>query len=162
MSRQTDVYALGAMLYHLLTGRPPFQGETMTETLQQLLNTEPPAPRLLNPRVPRDLETICLKCLEKEIPRRYSTAQELAEELGRFLDGKPIRARPVGAAGRAWKWCRRRPALAGMGLALALTGALGLAGVLWQSRQATNERRLAQEGEYAADMVLAQKSAGGE
>ena len=124
------------MLYHLLTGRPPFQGETITETLQQVLNTEPVAPRSLNPAIPRDLETICLKCLEKEPPRRYSTAQALAQDLGRFLDDKPIQARPVGVAGQAWKWCRRRPALAGMGAALVLTFALGLAGVLWQAHRA--------------------------
>jgi hypothetical protein len=101
-----------------------------------VLNTEPVVPRSLNPAIPRDLQTLCLKCLEKEPPRRYATAEALAQDLGRFLDDKPIQARPVGVAGQAWKWCRRRPALAGMGAALALTFALGLAGVLWQAHRA--------------------------
>jgi eukaryotic-like serine/threonine-protein kinase len=120
-------------------------------------------PRLLNPSVPRDLETICLKCLEKEAARRYPTAQELADELGRFLEDKPIQARPVSEVGRAWKWCRRRPAMAGMGAALVLTLVLGLAGVLWQWQRATRtaqaelrQRERAEAGEYAADMHLAQ------
>jgi WD40 repeat protein len=152
----SDVYSIGALLYHLLTGRPPFQAATLTEVLRQVVTIEPAAPRLLNPSLPRDLETICLKCLEKEVPRRYQTARELAEELGRFLEGKPIQARPVSAAGKVWKWCRRRPALAGMGVALVLTGVLGLAGVLWEWQQA---RQLAQaefRQRYAADMHLAQ------
>ncbi|MHC1767460.1 MAG: WD40 repeat domain-containing serine/threonine protein kinase [Verrucomicrobiia bacterium] len=152
----SDVYSIGALLYHLLTGRPPFQAASLTEVLRQVVTIEPAAPRLLNPSLPRDLETVCLKCLEKEVPRRYQTARELAEELGRFLEGKPIQGRPVGAAGKAWKWCRRRPALAGMGAALVLTGVLGLAGVLWQWHQT---RQLAQaefRQRYAADMHLAQ------
>jgi predicted Ser/Thr protein kinase len=136
VSRQSDVYALGAMLYHLLVGRPPFQGETITETLQQVLHSEPVAPRSLDRSIPRDLETICLKCLEKESPRRYPTARELADDLGRFLGDEPIRARPVGAAGRAWKWCRRQPALAGMAAALLSMFLLGLSGVLWQLHRA--------------------------
>jgi eukaryotic-like serine/threonine-protein kinase len=159
----SDVYAIGALLYHLLTGRPPFQAATLTEVLRQVVTIEPAAPRLLNPSLPRDLETICLKCLEKEAPRRYQTARELAGELGRFLEGKPIQARPVSAAGRGWKWCRRRPALAGMGATLALSLTLGLAGVLWEWRRATSGESLARQNaqaefrqRYAADMHLAQ------
>jgi WD40 repeat protein/predicted Ser/Thr protein kinase len=158
-----DIYSLGALLYHLLTRQPPFQGDTLTTLLKQVIETEPVPPRLLNPSIPRDLETICLKCLEKEVPRRYPSAQALAEDLGRFLEDKPIQARPVSAAGNAWKWCRRRPALAGMAIALLVTFVLGLAGVLWQWNRATRtaqaelqQRERAQASEYAADMHLAQ------
>ena len=112
VSRRSDVYSLGAMLYHLLTGRPPFGGEALTETLEQVLNSEPISPRLLNPSLPRDLETICLKCLEKEPEKRYATAQALADEFRRFLNDEPIHARPVSRVERAWRWCRRKPALA--------------------------------------------------
>src|SRR5207244_2096619 len=95
-----------------LTGRPPFLGESLTDILHQVLNAEVVAPRTLNPSVPRDLETVCLKCLEKESSRRYATAQELGDELGRFLADKPIHARPVTRTERTWRWCRRNPALA--------------------------------------------------
>ncbi len=135
-SRRSDVYGLGAILYHLVTGRPPFTGEQMAETLQLVLNTEPVAPRLLNPQVPRDLETVCLKCLEKEPARRYPTAQAVGEELDRFLSGRPIAARPVGFLGRLCRWCRRKPALASALAALTFTAGLGFAGILWQWRQA--------------------------
>src|SRR6266571_5284820 len=112
ISRRSDVYSLGAMLYHLLTGRPPFVGEALTDTLDQVVNSEPVSPRLLNPSVPRDLETICLKCLEKEPDERYATAQALADELGRFVNNEPIRARPVSLLEKGLRWCRRKPALA--------------------------------------------------
>ncbi|MHC1764359.1 MAG: protein kinase [Verrucomicrobiia bacterium] len=163
VSRQSDVYALGAMLYHLLTGRPPFQGETLTDTLHQVLNAEPLAPRLLNPSLPRDLETICLKCLEKEPARRYATAQALADELDRFLKRQPVLARPIGTVGKAWRWCRRQPVRASLIGALALVLVLGMVGISWQWRRAERERRTAvanemqaQENAYAADMNLAQ------
>src|SRR5207247_6001743 len=120
VSRRSDVYSLGAMLYHLLTGRPPFVGEVLTDALEQVLNAEPVLPRLLNPSLPRDLETICLKCLEKEPDKRYVTAHALADELGRFLNHEPVQARPVTRAERVWRWCRRKPALASFIAATAL------------------------------------------
>ena len=114
----SDIYGLGALLYYLLTARPPFVAETFEATLAQVLNTDPVAPRQLNPTIPLDLETICLKCLEKDPARRYASADELADELGRFLRDEPIHARSIGPAGRAWRWCRRKPALAAMAAAV--------------------------------------------
>ncbi|MBL8797923.1 MAG: protein kinase [Planctomycetia bacterium] len=105
----TDVYALGAILYHLLTGRPPFDGESVLTVLKQVETYEAVPPSRVAPNVPRDLETITLKCLEKQPDKRYATAEALAEELRRFLNGEPILARPVGRLERCVKWCRRRP-----------------------------------------------------
>ncbi len=111
----SDVYSLGALLYYLLTARAPFVAESLSELLRQLLVTDPVAPRVLNPAVPRDLETICLKCLEREPARRYRTAAALAADLTRFLVGDPIIARPLSVPGRLVRWCRRRPARAAAG-----------------------------------------------
>lgn len=150
LSRRSDVYALGALLFHALTGRPPFLGESVADTVQQVLNVEPLSPQLLNPGVPRDLETICLKCLEKESARRYATAQELADELGRFQAGEPIHARPLGRTAKLWRWCRRKPQMASLAAAAILTFLLGFAGVVWQWRQSEAHRQRAEAGELSA------------
>jgi WD40 repeat protein/serine/threonine protein kinase len=115
----SDIYSLGAVLYSVLTGRPPFQAATMLETLRLVQEQAPVPPRRLNPGVTHDLEAVCLKCLEKEPERRYARAADLAADLRRFIAGKPTLARPRGKIDRVWQWARRRPALAGMATACA-------------------------------------------
>jgi serine/threonine-protein kinase len=126
-----DIYSLGAVLYELLTGRPPFTAESSAETRRQVIQEEPVPPSRLNSRVPRDLQTICLKCLQKDPSRRYKYAAYLADDLERFISGEPIHARPVGVAERTVKWCLRHPAtsLAILVVVVAMTGAI--AGGIW-------------------------------
>src|SRR2546423_1655320 len=128
LSNATDVYGLGAVLYQLLTDHPPFAGGTTYETIKLLLDTEPRQPRLLNPKIDRDLSTICLKCLEKDPQRRYPSALALAEALERWLNHEPIRARRTGVFTHARKWVRRNPSIAAMtATLLALAVPLGVA-----------------------------------
>ena len=176
--RRTDIYSLGVILYELLTGEIPFRGDKLM-LLVQILKDEPTAPRRIDSRVPRDLETICLKCLEKEPGRRYRTAQELAEELRRFLNGEPITARPVSRRERTWRWCRRNPLVAALSstavlllIAVAVVGMVGyvqtsraLEGETEQRQRAEDNARLAQQQKelarrnlYVAEMNLAQNA----
>src|SRR2546430_3330066 len=131
-----DVYALGAILYEMLTGRPPFKGETASETQRQLVSEEPVPPQRLNRKVPCDLQTICLKCLRKDPARRYPSTAALAEDLTRFLEGRPIQARPPSWTGHVWRWVLREPASAALvftAIAMVLL-ALGAAFLLEQQR----------------------------
>jgi tetratricopeptide (TPR) repeat protein len=140
-----DVYALGAILYELLTGRPPFKAATPLDTVLQVLSEEPVALRRLQPKVPSDLETICHKCLEKDPHQRYQSAAALSEDLRRFGAEEPVMARPVGPVGRLVKWARRRPAVASLVVTVALVAAIGLAGVLWAYGEARKEALRANE-----------------
>src|SRR5579883_353175 len=127
-----DIYALGAILYELLTGRPPFLAATTLDTILQVIGTEPVPVRQVQPTVSRDLETICLKCLQKRVTSRYASAGDLADDLDRFLKGEPIKARPIRAWERSWRWAKRNPALAVSYGLIALVAALGFGGILWQ------------------------------
>ena len=159
----TDVYGLGATLYHLVTGVPPFRADTLEGLFQLILGVDPASPRILNPAVDRDLELVVMSCLEKEPGRRYGSAADLADELGRWLAGEPVRRRRLGPAGRLIKWCRRKPAIATLSLATSFAVLLGLGGVLWQWRQATlaKEKAQAAEREQSLQRQLAESNAAG-
>ena len=157
LTTAVDVYGLGAVLYFLLAGQAPFTGATAVEILRRVVDEEPPRPRAINPRVDADLETICLKCLEKDPQRRYGSAEALAEDLERWLRDEPILARPVGKLEHVRKWIRREPRLAvSVGIALLLLVS-GVAGVVWEWRQAAAAQREAIE--KLRDSYLAQAHA---
>jgi WD40 repeat protein/tetratricopeptide (TPR) repeat protein len=146
LSTAADVYSLGAVLYALLTGRAPFPGANVLETLRRVVEEDPAPPRSINPRVPRDLEVICLKCLRKDPAARYDSAEELAAELERWLNGEPIKARPIGLHERTVKWVRRRPAVAALVVLLLLAVQAGLGAFIWQYNDAvTQKNRVEQE-----------------
>jgi len=138
MTASADIHGLGAILYHMLTGRPPYQGATVLETIELVQRHEAIPPRRLNPKIPSDMETICLKCLEKDPSRRYASAKALADDIEGWVDGRPISARPVSPVEKAWRCCRRRPVVAALAAVLALTLVVGGATliVLWRRAEA--------------------------
>jgi serine/threonine-protein kinase len=159
---RSDVYALGAILYTLLTGRPPFMADSMETTLLQVLQVEPVSPRLINPRVPKDLETICLKCLQKEPNRRYASAKDVADELGRFLRGRIHSRSSVSAPEKVWRWCKRKPVVAALGAATALllvAIAIGSPVAIYRVDRARQEAetnlQLARQTGYSTEMLFA-------
>ena len=155
-----DIYALGAIFYHLLTGRPPFQAASAFQTLEQVKSADPVPPSRLQPGLPRDAETIALKCLEKDPHRRYAGAADLAEDLERFLAGRPILARPTRAAERLWKWARRRPAVALLSAAVATVTLLGFTLVTWQWRRAEAKAAAEADANHRARRALVFASEG--
>jgi eukaryotic-like serine/threonine-protein kinase len=155
LTTATDTYSLGCILYEMLAGRPPFEGETPLEILQKAREREPESIRASNGAVDRDLETICVKCLQKDPGKRYSSAKEVAEELDRFLANEPIHAKPISRIGHVWRWCQRKPAVASLATSLVIAVVAGVAGILFQWQQARINEATALRNAYAAEMSLA-------
>jgi WD40 repeat protein len=151
-----DVWALGAILYECLTGRPPFLADSPLQTMRQVMDRDPVAPRLLQASVPRELDLICLKCLEKEPASRYASAEELADDLRAFAQGRPVRVRPVSRLGRLRKAARRRPAVAFLIAAVLIVGAIGLATSIWLLGQKAGALAQAQRNLYVSNIRLAE------
>jgi serine/threonine-protein kinase len=149
-----DIYALGAILYEALTGHPPFEGSTAQETERRVISEEPTPPSRIRAHIPRDVETICLKCLHKNPARRYASAQDLADDLHRFLDGKPVRARPVGVPERAIKWARRRPAAALLVATLVVLVGAAVGTGAWFQQQRAEQREAKTQRETQARQVI--------
>ena len=148
---RSDVYSLGVILYELLTGERPFRGTTRM-LLHQVLVEDAPSPRRLNAQIPKDLETICLKCLEKDAAGRYQTARDLADDLRRFLRDAPVRARPLSAVGRGWRWCRRNRLAASLAMAFVVASISGVLATSWQWVQTLHEAHRAQDALSAANL----------
>src|SRR5439155_12482902 len=152
--RRSDVYSLGVILFRLLTGELPFRGQRQM-LIVQILNEEPPALRKLDARLPRDVETICLKCLEKDPARRYQSAAALSADLRRWLTGHPIEARPVSRTERVWRWCHRNPAIASLSAAVVLVLLTGIAvSSFFALQSATRNRDLLKETTRANQKAL--------
>jgi WD40 repeat protein/tRNA A-37 threonylcarbamoyl transferase component Bud32 len=158
LTTAVDVYSLGAILYELLTGRPPFRASTALDTLLQVLEQEPERPRVLNPHADCDLETICLKCLEKEAPKRYGSAEAVAEDLERWLALEPIQARPISQPERMWRWCRRNPVVASLVTAVTVSFLAGTGIASYFAVKATAEVRRSRQRLYISEMRLAQRA----